>query len=512
MNITSFSFFIFIGAAVLLYYVLPKKYRFVAILAANIYFLIQSNSIWMNLVWLLCAVITYGGACLIEKNTEKNPKVSGVLAAICVVTVLLFMIVLKDSNFFVSNGNRLLRLLKLKELTPYQFPSPLGISYYSLVWVGYLLDVYWGTCKAERNPLKFFAFCGYFPTFTSGPIAKFQAVEEQIVRGNAFSYERFCFGLQRILWGLMKKLIISERLAIVVNMVYGNTAMYPGFYVWIAMIFFVFQLYTDFSGCIDIVLGVSELFGVELPENFDFPFLSKSLAEFWRHWHITLGGWLRDYVLYPLLKAGWLQKIGAVSKKKFGKKTGKKIPTWIGLFISWFLIGFWHGGYWNYIIGVGLFFGTVIILSEMLEPVFDRIKKKLQVNTESFSYVLFQRLRTFFIFMVGLSFFRSYEGFGAGLNNWKNALTVFNPWILTDGSLLQLGLTHYDYYILLFFGGLLAVSGLVCAQKKENLRTLVARQGIVFRWIVYLLLVYAIIIYGCYGIEFDSAAFIYQRF
>ncbi len=512
MNITAFVFFVFIGIVALLYYIVPKKARWIVLLAANIYFLSQANDLLMNGFWLLCALVTYVGARLVEGNRETHPGRAKALAAVSVLIVIGFMIVLKDSSFFVGLYNNVTGLLGLQPAPMPSFPAPMGISYYSLIWTGYLIEVYCGTCACEKNILKFLTFCGYFPIYTAGPIVRFQDVESNILEGHSFDYKRFTFGLQRILWGLMKKLILSERLAIVVNKVYEDSYAYPGFYVWIAMILFVFQLYTDFSGCIDIVLGVSEMLGIELPENFSFPFLAQSMSEFWRCWHITLGGWLRDYILYPILKSDGMQKLAGRCKKRYGKKMGKSIPTWIGLLISWFLIGFWHGGQWNYILGVGLFCGVIIITGEMLAPVFARLKNVLKINDKTFAYRCFQRLRTFLLFTVALSFFRAYDGLEQGFLVWKNGLTVYNPWILTDGSLLRLGLDQKDINILWFFGTILAVSGILSYVKKQSLRELIARQNLVFRWILYLFLLYSVIIFGCYGINFDSAAFIYQKF
>lgn len=512
MNIASFVFFLFIGVTAILYYLVPLRMRWVVLLGANLYFLQQANSPWMNVIWLLGALITYLGARFTTTLREKRPGWAKAITAISVLIVLGWMLALRDYAFFVNLANRILGVCGRAPIMIGKLPAPMGISYYSLIWIGYLIEVYCGTCAGEKNVFKFLTFCGYFPIYTAGPLVKFQEVRAGILTGNRFDYQNVTFGIQRILWGLMKKLILSERLAIVVNLIYGDTYSYPGFYVWIAMVLFVFQLYTDFSGCIDIVLGVSEIFGIVLPENFDHPFLSRSMAEFWRHWHITLGGWLRDYVLYPILKSDLFQAIGRRSKKHFGKKLGKKLPTWIGLMISWFLIGFWHGGHWNYILGVGVFCGIIIIGSEILDPVFGKIKQLLRINDRTFSYRCFCRLRTFGLFMFSLSFFRAYGGMRQGLTNWKNALTVWNPWIFADGSLMHLGLDQKDFNLLWLFGGILVLSGVISYVKKESIRSIVARQNLVFRWILYLLLIYSIIIYGCYGIDFDSAAFIYQNF
>jgi hypothetical protein len=148
----------------------------------------------------------------------------------------------------------------------------------------------------------------------------------------------------------------------VVNMIYANHQKYTGWYVPLGVFFFAIQLYTDFSGCMDVVIGVSHMLGIELPENFNVPFLSKTVKEYWRRWHITLGGWLRDYLMYPLLKSEPLIKLGDWSKAKFGKKNGKKIPTYVALFVLWFAVGYWHGGLWNYVIGSGILHFIYIVL------------------------------------------------------------------------------------------------------------------------------------------------------
>lgn len=512
MNITSIVFFGFVTIIALLYYLFPLKYRWIVVLGANLYFLYSSNSWILNAIWLFGALLTFGAAKFIGNNLETKPERAKAILISVIVILVGFMLATKDIGFFTEIIDKIGKRTGLGRCATPDWKAPLGVSYYTLIWIGYLLDVYWMKCKEERNPLKFLAFCGYFPILISGPIVRYDEVRDSIVLGNKFDYKNLSFGVQRILWGLMKKMIIAERLAIVVNKIYDDTYKYPGAYVWVAMILFVFQIYADFSGCIDIVLGVAEILGIRLPENFDLPFMAGTVAEFWRRWHMTLGSWLKDYIFFPVQRTKWMQKVGEKAKKAFGKKTGRKIPVWFSLLITWFLIGFWHGGQWNNIVGVGLYFGILIILSEMLSPFFGKITRALKINTDSFSFRLFQRIRTFFLFMIGESFFRAYDGVESALVNWKNALTVYNPWVLADGSMRNLGLDQHDIYILLFFGLVLAVSGIIKYYTKTSIRELVAKQGLVFRWILYLVLIYSVIIYGCYGINFDSAAFIYQKF
>lgn len=496
MSLTSFGYLIFLLCTVCLYYVLPKKIRWMGILAGNVLFLHKSNSMTELAVWLGMAFFTYLSTLLLAKFPAGKEKARRAVATFAVTLLAVTLVLLQASTFFGLPD------LKI---------SPLGISYYTLSWIAYLVDAYCGTCSIEKNPLKFFTFAGFFPLLTSGPIVRYKETGESITTGNAISYENLTQGAQRIIWGFMKKLIIADRIAVFVNTVYANPYRYPGAFLHVANAFFVIQLYTDFSGCIDIALGSAQMLGIRLPENFDLPFLSQTLEEFWRRWHVTLGGWLRDFILYPLLKSSVFQAIGKSSKKVFGKKTGKKIPSWIGLLISWFVVGFWHGGGWNYIFGVGLLFGVIIILGQMLEPVFAKLISLLRINTQAASWKGFRILRTWFFFGTGLSFFRA-GNLMDGFRNFKLSYEVCNPWIFFTGELYELGLSRTDFNILFFFLTLLAISGILRAYTGKTIRALMAEQNLLFRWLAYALLIYAIIIYGCYGTGFTSSSFIYQGF
>lgn len=513
MNLTSFTFFVLIGCIVCLYYILPLKIRWISLLLGNLIFIFQANSVYAIICMVIPALVTYAGANYLSQS--KNPSRSKAVLTASILCIAGFLIVLKDINFFINTGNFISGFLHIPmKLSPIQLPAPIGISYYSLSYIGYLLDVYWGIGKVQKNPLKFSLIAGFFPLLTSGPIVRYKDYGDSIVTGHRFDYERFCFGLQRILWGLMKKLVISSRLAIYVDAIYNNGGYnaFVGTYVLLAMFLFVLQLYTDFSGCIDIIMGIADLFSIDLPENFDLPFISRNLSEFWRRWHISIGAFLRDYILYSILKSAPFQHLGSFCKKKLGKKTGKKIPVWCGMLISWFLIGFWHGGYWNYIIGVGLFFGFMIILGEMCKPFTDKLVVILKVNVESFGFKLFQSVRTFVIFTFGLSFFRSYGGFLEALQIWRSALFEFSPWIFFDGSLLKFGLDEKDWQIIVFYMMVLAISGIVRYYHKESIRKLIAGQPLIFRWILYTALFISVILFGCYGPGYDAQSFIYQQF
>ena len=190
--------------------------------------------------------------------------------------------------------------------------------------ISYLVDIYWEKIKPQKNILKCALFMSYFPILTSGPFIRYGDIEDNLYGSHKFSYDRMCSGLLRVTWGIFKILVISMRLGYFVDTVFGNLTTFNGFFTVIAIMFFTLQLYTNFSGSIDIIMGVSEIIGINLPENFRTPFFSKSVTELWRRWHITLGAWLRDYIFYPLQKSNFIQTINKKSKNIFGKKQGRK--------------------------------------------------------------------------------------------------------------------------------------------------------------------------------------------
>ena len=312
-----------------------------------------------------------------------------------------------------------------------------------------------------------------------------------------------------MLWGVFKKLVISARLGVLVDTIYGDIEKYPGLYIWLAAALFMFQLYTDFSGCMDIIIGASECYGIVLPENFRTPFFSRSVQEYWQRWHITLGGWLRDYLLYPLMRSKSLRNLTKTLKNKINKKAAKQIPSWLAMLCVWLFIGLWHGGGWNYILGMGLWFYFCIVLSQALEPLFQKMIALLRINTESFSWRLFQHIRVFVLVSVGNMFFRL-NSLTNTFATMKAGISVWNPEIFFDGSLFKLGLDRPDFTVAAL--GLLILLLISCLQEKESVRERLARQNLIFRWIILYALILAIFILGMYGPGYNAQSFIYENF
>jgi alginate O-acetyltransferase complex protein AlgI len=507
MSIVSFYFFIFVAVSLFIYYICPLKIRMYVPLIASIVFFIWGCGLVMFAVMCGMAMIAWFGALSVGKDAGKHKWIAG--AAIVLLAAVL--IVFKENSFFTTNADIIGKLFKLNiQIDPPAWAAPLGVSYFTLMLISYLADVSWGKISAEKNPLKVLLFTCYFPQMTLGPFSRYGEMREyNLFTGNKFDYNNFCFGLQRMLWGLFKKLVLAERLAIIVKTIYDGAAAgtHNGIYIIIGAIAYVFQLYTDFSGAIDIIIGVSQMFGIKLPENFRQPFFSRSLSEIWRRWHMTLGLWLKDYVMYPVQK-GLTSKFGRKAQKLFGKRLGKNLLLYLSLLITWFCVGFWHGGSWKYICSSGLFFFVMIVSGMILQPLFDKLKKLLRINTNAWSWHLFESVRSFSLFALSVSFGRA-ASLPEGFKFWKLAFN-YNPWVLYDGSLLKLGLDAIDFTILI--SGMLIMLIVSILQLKGGIRQRLASQNLTFRWAVYLCMFFAVIIFGMYGEGYNPADFIYGGF
>jgi Predicted membrane protein involved in D-alanine export len=503
MVLTSFSYIAFLFLLLFVYYVVPKKIQWVILLIFSMIFIgysVSSVSIFFFLLYSL--VVSYAGSLIIYKLKSPIKKRNALIIVIILLVVQLLL--LKYSILIQNLSGGLFKISSFKK-----YVAPIGISFYTLIMLGNIIDVYRMAYVPQKNILKHTLFVFFFPHMISGPITRYSDLKEQLFVGHKFDYVKVTFGLQRVIWGFFKKLVISERLSVLVNTVYGDTITYQGFYIIFATICFAFQLYTDFSGCMDIVIGSAEALDIKMPENFQTPFFSQTISEYWRRWHITLGTWMKDYIFYPLLKSNFFQSIQRFATSKIGKKWGKKIPVYLGMIILWTFVGAWHGGAYNYIFGSGILHCFYIISGELLSPFFDKIAKIFHINQKNFSFKIFRIIRTFILVCIGLLFFRSLS-FSVAVTNFIRIFATFNIWIFFDKSLYNLGLDEMDFRIgiiallLLFAGSLL--------QQKYRIREKLAEQNIIFRWILLYALLFAILIFGFYGGGYDPSAFIYGNF
>lgn len=507
MSLTSPVFFIAFGISLAVYYIAPQKFQWLLLLIFSVLFFLASSDP-VTIVFLLISIISTT-LCVLSIERAKE-KASALIAGILI--NLLMLAVLKYHHFFVSNLNALLRLFRLKiQIAEFAVEpaAPIGISFYTMIIIAYLVDVYWGVTTAEKGILKNSLFISYWPLLTSGPIVRHKEMQDELFSRHSFDAEKIASGLQRMLWGIFKKLVISARLGILVDTIYSDIHQYQGLYLILAMGMFLLQLYTDFSGCMDIIIGASECYGIRLPENFDHPFHARSIQEYWQRWHITLGLWLRDYIMYPRLRSQGMRNLNGAIKKRFGRKAANQITTWLGMLIVWLLIGLWHGGDWKFIIGMGLWFYACIVLGEILKPVFSRLIRLLRINTETGGWHFLQSCRVFILAAIGNVFFRLPD-LRIAAEVIKRAFSVWNPWILFDGSLYQLGLSEKNCRLLvvcLTFGVLISQ-----LQRKESVRAMIRRQNIALRWTIWIALIVSIVVFGMYGPGYEQTAFIYQQF
>ena len=506
---TSFYFLCFYFLFLIIYYIIPHKMQWLILLVGSIaYYLLSGNGLFI-LYPLATCFSAYMSAKWIYKIQSPTGKKRILILSILIQIGVLF--VFKYINFGINTVNGIASLFGNDQdvISGFNLIAPLGISFYTFTVLGYVIDVYNNIVEPQTNWFKFLVYGMYFPNILSGPILRYRIEGDQFFAPHKLDYKNITFGLQRMLWGFFKTLVISERLALIVNTIYGYPTQYTGVYVWVGTVCFAFQLYTNFSGCMDIVLGMSETFGLILPENFQTPFLSKSVSEYWRKWHITLGVWMKEYVFYPLLRSRIFTGMAQGLKKRFGKKTGKQLNTFIAMFILWFTVGVWHGGDWKYVIGSGLLHWMYIVLEELWAPGFIRLLQKMHINPQSRGVDVFRILRTFFLVNIGFVFFRA-DSVRTAWYMLVNGVRIINVQALFDGSMLYLGLDLIEWIIVIVSIGMLFIVSIL--QQEKSIRERIAGKNIVVRWILLYALLFYVILLGYYGPGYSAAEFIYQGF
>ncbi len=478
MSYISFSFFFFVAALLLLYYLMPLKARPYILLAGSLYFYIQSG--WGNTLWLLTLIaITYIAARVIE----AVPKTRKLLLTGFLIATIVSLIFVKFINYFLSLSTTLFSTAALT----LDVLVPLGLSFFTLQAIGYVIDVYRGKYPAERNPFKVALFLSFFPLVVQGPISRMNQLGSSLFSGHKFDYNRFMSGLQLSFWGLFLKLVIANRAANFADPIFASYDGYTGLSIVLTVLLYTLQIYTDFAGCVNICRGISQMFGVDLMENFDHPYFATSIKDFWRRWHISLSSWLRDYVYISL----------------GGNRKGT-VRKYVNLVATFIVSGIWHGVGIHYLVW-GVYHGALQIAGELTKPLRQRVVKALKVNTDTFSYRLGQQLITFGLVAYGWLLFRA-SGLIAALKMTKR---IFLDFINLD-QLDALFFSRWDLFIL--FVATLVLWGVSTLQTRMKLREKIAQQSLWFRWTLYLLLFFAVVIFGVYGNAYSASDFLYMQF
>ena len=392
------------------------------------------------------------------------------------------------------------------------FILPLGISYYTFQTVGYLIDVSRGKTRPERNFFRFLLFILFSAQLISGPISRFDGLQESLYARHCFDGQAFLVFWNRILTGLVKKLIIADRMSGAVMMITGAPETYDGIYALLGMVGYTLWMYADFSGCMDIVIGAAGLFGVILPENFNRPFLSGSLAEFWTRWHMSLMQWMRDYVFYPAAASKAFRSVSARLKNVLPWGLGMRLPAYLASFTVWLITGLWHGASSRFV-AWGMANFTVMTLSQECAPLWRKFHAAVPA-ADGRAWKAFMVVRTFFLF----SFIEMFEyySFGNVFRMAWNILTSARPSQLFDGRFAALGMDGKDLLICLAAWIFILLTGLfpeICpwyrgeeAEQKSNKP--------VFRHLgtSTLILLFCVLVFGRYGRGYEVADFFYNSF
>lgn len=526
MLFTSYEFIIFVAVLLVLYYTIPQKYQWMLLLAASCLFYFLASPIY--LIYIITTIITvYFAGYMMDKYPDKVPKELDlskeekkaykkaqkkkrrVWMLVALLLNLGILAVVKYTNFIIGNITAIFSSGSANGDQSFfvSLALPMGISFYTFQAIGYLIDVYRGTIKAEKNPFKFALFISFFPQLVQGPISRFADLSKTLYEKHPFDARTVSFGLQRVLWGFFKKLVVADRLMPAVLEITGDVGTYHGAYAFVGMILYTIQLYADFTGGIDVTIGVGQALGITIQENFNLPYFSTSLKEYWRRWHISMCNWFRDYIFYPVSSSKVVMDLAKAARKTFGDAIGKRLPVYIASFLVWFATGIWHGASWNFI-AWGLANFVVLMVSQELEPLYAKFHNRFHLQDKK-PYQLFMVVRTFML-ICALNMFDCYVSVADTFRAFGSMFTANNWEILWNGQLLELGLTLTDYIVVLL--GILIMLAVSLVQRKENVREKIASRPYPVRFALWFGLFIIVLVLGAYGIGYDSSQFIYNRF
>lgn len=495
MLFNSIHFMLFFPIVTLMYFLITPKVRWVWLLISSYYFYMCWNPKYAILMGF-STIVTYFSGILISnansiKNEVKREKVKVIFVILSLVINLGILFFFKYYEFFFYNLSRVFSIVNINIIYPtFDIILPVGISFYTFQALSYTIDVYRGDVEVEKNLGKYALFVSFFPQLLAGPIQKSKDLLKQFDNTYSFEYVRVKNGLLLMLWGLFQKMVVADRAAILVNTVYNSPSKYSGLHIIIATVFFAVQIYCDFASYSNIAIGAAKVMGFQLTNNFAQPYLSTSIKEFWRRWHISLGSWFRDYLYIPL----------------GGNRRGK-LRTYINIMIVFLCSGLWHGASINFVIWGGLH-GMYQIIGDILRPIKDRVIRRFNIKDNVFSFKLMQVIINFILVDFAWIFFKA-SSFSSAKIIIRNLFT-FNPWVLIDGSIFTLGLEKKDFLVVSFAIFVVVIIDLL--QSKISLLEVFSEQNVLFRWGAYISILLIIIIFGSYGPAYSAQQFIYFQF
>lgn len=530
MSFTTTIFFVFLFIGLLFYYIFPKKYRWTVLLIMSYiyYFSFRIKAVVFMIfttvtVYFLALVIEHiqnvaneylaQNKQLLTKEEKKcyRNKIKRKKRVYMVIGLVLnfgMLAIIKYSGFTISGINFILRHSGVDKQFPFfTILAPIGISFFTFQAMSYIIDVYQGKYVCEKNIFKFALFVSFFPQIMQGPIGRYNRLAPTLFEGNEYSLKNIQFGLQRIGWGLFKKLLMADRAGVFVGAVFAECNGFHGMMRILGLLMYSVQLYMDFSGGIDIVIGSAQIFGVKMDENFRQPYFSKSIGDFWRRWHITLGTWMKDYIFYPFSLSKGANKATKWGKKHLGDHLGKMLPICVSNLLIFFIVGVWHGSEARYI-AYGMYNGVIIAASNLLTPVYKKGFKVFHINPDTKIWKAFQILRTFILVNIGWIFDVSVEGMHSAITSLKMFVVNWDLAQVNAATFARIGLTGMDYTII-GLGCIVVLIVSIIKEKGINIRESLATKALPVRWAVYYAFFAAIIILSYVT---DNSGFMYAAF
>ncbi len=511
MLFNTIEFLFFMPILFLAYYIVPKRFQWIILLFFSIVFYLFSVPVFILYV-LGTIVTTYFGALFLgftvkpaKRNLEEAsnnvvfddiPRVNHRKRKVIIFSVIVInvgiLFITKYLSFSISLLNSLMNRLHFNHTLPvFSIVQPLGISFYTLQALGYIIDVYRNKYIPEKNLAKHALYILYFPQIVQGPIGRCDLLSAQLFRGNHFDYTQVKFGLQLVLWGFFKKLVIADRCGILVNEVFTNYQNYSGYQILIASLFYTVQIYADFSGFTDIAIGVSQSLGIKLSDNFKQPYFSRSIQDFWRRWHISLSSWFRDYIYFPL----------------GGNRKGE-LRKYLNVILVFVISGLWHGVGFNYI-AWGLLHGSYQVVGALTKNFKGKLARCLGLDMQSRVYHALQVAINLFLINLSWIFFRA-EGFRKAIFMIESMVLGIIQQKSVGGLFYSLGLNEIEFLILTI--AIILAFFVSLQQRRKSIRVVLSQQPLIARWPIYILALASVVLLGLYGPASPASPFIYYNF
>lgn len=501
MQFTSFHFAVFFPIVLLVYFVIPKKYRSIWLLAASYYFYMSWNPKYALLIGF-STIVTYICGLVLDRcndmnNADKSRHCKWTVLVIGLFINLSILFLFKYGNFAIATADAVLQRLRIGGIEGrFSFLLPVGISFYTFQALGYIIDVYRKDIRAEKNIINYALFVSFFPQLVAGPIERSKNLLGQIQKIETiklWNAKRVTSGAILMVWGFFMKMVIADRVAILVDTVFNNYRMYGSIELVLVAVGFSIQIYCDFGSYSLIAIGAARIMGFTLMENFNTPYFARSIRDFWSRWHISLSTWFRDYLYIPL----------GGNRKGKGRKA-------INLMIVFLTSGLWHGANWTFVIWGGIH-GFCQIMADAFAPFRAKLCRTMKIKTDCLSWKILQTFATYVIVVFAWIFFRADTLTDACIYLGR-IFTRLNPWVLFNGGIYNLGLDRIEMNILFISLIMLLLVDLVRYKRKQTIDLFLMEQNIWFEWLVIIILIVMIFVVGEYGPAFDAQQFIYFQF